>query len=79
MCREWKEIEFCWCGDVHIMKGNRIVLVWECEYNGRKWNCVGLGMCREWKGIELYWCGDVHIMEGNRNVLVWECADRGRI
>jgi hypothetical protein len=45
------------------MEGNRIVLVWGCAENGRKWNCVGLGMYREWKEIELCWFGDVQRVE----------------
>jgi hypothetical protein len=68
----------CWFGDVQIMEGNRTVLVWECTDNGRKQNCVGLGMYREWKKIELCWFGDVQRMEENRIVLVWGCTENGR-
>jgi hypothetical protein len=39
------------------------VLVWGCTENGRKQNCVGLGMYREWNEIELCWFGDVQRME----------------
>jgi hypothetical protein len=60
------------------MEGNRIVLVWGCRENGRKSNCVGLGMYRDWKEIELCWFGDVERMEGNRIVLVWGRTENGR-
>jgi hypothetical protein len=48
------------------MEGNGIVLVWGCTQNGRKWNCVGLGMYREWKEMELCWFVDVQRMEEHR-------------
>jgi hypothetical protein len=63
MYREWKEIELCWFGDVQRIEGKRIVLVWGCTENGRKFNCVGLGMYREWKETELCRFGDVQRME----------------
>jgi hypothetical protein len=38
MYGEWKEIELCLFGDAQRMEGNRIVLVWGCTENGRKYN-----------------------------------------
>jgi hypothetical protein len=49
MYREWKEIKLCWFVNVKTIEGNRIVFVWGCAKNGRKWNYVDLGMCRKWK------------------------------
>jgi hypothetical protein len=38
MYREWKKIELYWFGHVQRMEENRIVLVWACTENGRKYN-----------------------------------------